>query len=363
MRYKRVVVTRRGPPDVLQVVESELRQPRPKEVRVKVLATCVCLPDVQARYGQTPFPPRLPFTPGYAAVGIVDAFGDGVTQASIGDRVAALMIVGGYAEYVFLPQNQLIPVPITVDPADAVTLVLNYLVAYQSLHRAAKVKPGDKVLIVGASGGIGTAFLQLGKLADLKMYGLASTSKHRVLTEYGATPIDYRLRDFVEVIREAEPGGLDAVFDGMGGSYFDRCFSLLRRGGTLVEYGNPLSLPRILHLLTKSLVLNLLPNGRIVKPYGTTTSQFGRRPYVEDWATLFGLLEEGKIKPVIAGRLPLLEAMQANALLEGGQVVGNLVLVAPELLEASGRAASLATGEGTAATGGATARPQVQVRS
>src|SRR5438067_1698889 len=186
MNYRRIVVARRGPPDVLQVVESDLREPTAKEVRVKVLATCICLPDVQARYGHTPYSPRLPFTPGYATVGVVDALGDGVARAAVGDRVAALMIVGGYAEYVFLPERQLIPVPRTVDPADAVTLILNYLVAYQSLHRAAKVKAGDKVLIVGASGGIGTAFLQLGRLANLTMYGPASASKHAVLREYWA---------------------------------------------------------------------------------------------------------------------------------------------------------------------------------
>jgi len=91
-------------------------------------------------------------------------------------------------------------VPVNLDPAEAVVLVLNYLVAYQILHRVAQVKPGDKALLVGASGGVGTAFLQLGVLADLKMYGLASSSKHKVLTDYGATPIDYRTQDFVDVL-------------------------------------------------------------------------------------------------------------------------------------------------------------------
>ena len=102
-----------------------------------------------------------------------------------------------------------------MDPAEAVTLILNYIVAYHALHRSAKVKAGDKALIIGASGGIGTALLQLGKLAGLKMYGLASKSKHHILTEYGATPIDYRAQDFVEVIRQAEPDGIDVVLDGM----------------------------------------------------------------------------------------------------------------------------------------------------
>lgn len=116
------------------------------------------------------------------------------------------------------------------------------------------------------------------------MYGIASKSKHSILTEYGATPIDYHTQDFVEVIRQAEPDGLDAVFDGMGGDYVQRGFSVLRRGGTLVVYGNPLGFSGLLRLLAKMLVFNLLPNGKTVKVYGTTTSQFGRRPFLEDWA-------------------------------------------------------------------------------
>jgi NADPH:quinone reductase-like Zn-dependent oxidoreductase len=339
MRYKSVIVTERGGPEALQVVENDLRPPLAGEARVKVLATPVCLPDVQARYGQTPIAPKVPFVPGYAIIGVVDAVGRperpsdaGGTGVTVGDRVAALAVSGGYAEYMVLRQDLLIPVPEALDPAEAVTLVLNYIVAYQTLHRSARVKAGDKVLIIGASGGVGTALLQLGKLADLSMYGIASKSKHHILTEYGATPIDYHTQDFVEVIRQAEPDGLDAVFDGMVWGYLDRGFSLLRRGGTWVQYGNPLSFSGLLGLLARLILFNALPNRRSLKLYGTTTSKFGRGRYLEDWATLFRLLEEGKINPIIAKKFPILEAAQANALLESGQVIGNLVLVAPELL-------------------------------
>jgi NADPH:quinone reductase-like Zn-dependent oxidoreductase len=339
MRYKSVIVTKRGGPKVLQVVENDLRPPSAGEARIKILATSVCLPDVQARYGQTPIAPKVPFVPGYAIVGTVDAVGrpkrppgEGVTSAAVGDRVAALTIFGGYAEYITLGEKDLIPIPGGLDPAEAVTLILNYIVAYQTLHRSAKVEAGDKVLIIGASGGVGTALLQLGKLANLSMYGIASESKHHILTEYGATPIDYHTQDFVEVIRQAEPEGLDAVFDGMVWGYLDRGFPLLRRGGTWVQYGNPLSFSGLLRLLSKLVMLNVLPNGRSLKLYGTTTSKFGRGRYLKDWATLFDLLEEGKIKPVIMDKFPILEAAQANARLESGQVIGNVVLVTPELL-------------------------------
>jgi NADPH:quinone reductase-like Zn-dependent oxidoreductase len=301
-------------------------------VRIKVLAVPVCLPDVEARYGRSPFTLKIPFVPGDAIIGVVDAIGEGITNAEVGDRVAALTTLGGYAEYIFLGEKQLIPVPVTVDPAEAAPLILNYIVAYQTLHRSAKVKAGDKVLIIGASGGIGTAFLQLGKLANLTMYGIASKNKHLILTDYGATPIDYRTQDFVEVIRQAEPDGLDAVFDGIGGDYIKHSFSLLRRGGAYVGYANPLSLSGMLRFLGQVILFNLLPNGRSARYYGTGSSRLNRRPFLEDWATLFNLLEEGKIKPVIMKKFPILEAAQANGLLESGQVTGNIVLVAPELL-------------------------------
>ena len=339
MQYKSVVVTKRGGPEVLQVVENDLRPPSTGEVRIKILATPVCRPDIQARYGQTPIAPKLPFEPGYALIGVVDSLGgperrpgEGGAPFAAGDRVAALTVSGGYAEYIYLHERDLIPVPETLDPAEAATLILNYIVAYQTLHRFARVEAGDRVLIIGASGGVGTALLDLGKLTNLRMYGIASKSKHDILIEYGAVPIDYRAQDFVEVIRQAEPGGLDAVFDGMVWGYLDRGFSLLRRGGTWVQYGNPLSFSCLLRLLSKLVLLNLLPDGRSLKLYGTTTSKLGRDRYLADWAVLFKLLEEGKIKPVITKTLPILEAAQGNALLESGQVIGNVVLVAPELL-------------------------------
>ncbi len=332
MKYKSVIVTQRGGPEALQVVANELREPSAREARIKALAVPVCLPDVQARYGQSPFRLKVPFVPGYAVIGNIDAVGREVTKFAVGDRVAALTVYGAYAEYIYWDAEALLPVPRTLEPAKAIPLLLNYIVAYQTMHRSARVKAGDKVLIIGASGGIGTALLQLGKLAGLKMYGIASKSKHSILAEYGATLIDYRTQDFVEVIRRAEPEGLDAVFDGMGGDYFGRGYSLLRGGGKLVCYGNPLSISSTFKLLGQTALYNLLPNGKSAAVYGTGLSRFNRRPFLEDWAALFQMLEEGKIDPVIAARFPLLEAAKANALLESGQVVGNIVLLAPELL-------------------------------
>ncbi len=264
-------------------------------------------------------------------IGTVDAVGEKVKDIHVGDKVAALTAYGGYSEYIFLKERRLIPVPTNIDPAEAAPLIENYVLAYQALHRVAKVKSGDKILIVGASGGIGTAYLQLGKLANLTMYGIASKNKHYILMEYGATPIDYHTQNFVEVIHQLEPNGIDAVFDGIGGNYIKQGVSLLKHGGVLVEYANPLTFSGMLDLLRQVILINLLPNGARVKLYGNS-SVLNMQPFREDWATLFKLLEEGKIKPIIHKKFPILEACQANMLLESGKVVGNVVLVTPELL-------------------------------
>ena len=330
MKYRSVIVTKRGGPEVLQVIEKDLAPPLPGEAQIRILATPVCQDDVAVRVGNRPFLAKVPFVPGYSILGVVEAIGEDVTQAAVGDRVAALTNFGGYAEYITLPEEELVHVPEILHSAEAAVLILNYLVAYQVLHRIAMVKPGDRVLIVGASGGVGTAFLELGKLAELEMYGLASRSKQDILAEYGATPIDYHTQDFVEVIRDAEPEGLDFVFNGMGEEYFERGLAILTRGGVLVHYGGPQSFSRFMLLVTKFILYNLLPNGKRIKGYGTHRGEI--EPFKEDWGELFTLLEEGKIKPVIAEKFPLLEARKANELLESGQVTGNIVLLAPELI-------------------------------
>lgn len=330
MKYNSIIVTARGDPQVLKIVEKELRPPSPGEACVKVLATPVVQDDIAIRKGNRPWLADPPYTPGYSVLGIVDEIGENVTNVARGERVVALTQYGGHTEYIYWDAESLVHVPSTLDPAEAVTLVLNYLVAYQTLHRVAQVKPGDKILIIGASGGCGTAYLQLGKLADLKMYGLASANKHSTLGEYGAVPIDYRTKDFVQVIQQAEPEGLDYVFNGMGATYLRRGLAVLRRGGVMVHYGAPQSMPEFIRFIAGYVLYNLLPNGKKIKGYGT--HRLGVELFEKDWNTLFKLLEEGQIKPIIAAKYPLLEAVEANKLLESGQVTGNVVLLAPELL-------------------------------
>lgn len=337
MTYKSVVVTRLGGPEVLRVVDNELRAPETGQARVRVEAASVSRPDVTARtgdalYSGTPLGRKPPFVPGYSVVGTVDAVGAGVKGVAVGDRVGALIVVGGYSEVVYWRADRLFPVPTGLDPAEAVTLILNYLVAYQTLHRSAKVQSGETVLLIGASGGIGTALLQLGELAGLRMYGLASPAKHAVLVEHGAIPVDYHRPDWVDVVRQAEPAGLDAVITGvMSSEYVHAGLSLLRARGRLVAFGEPDGFATLFRVLAAAVTAKLPPARKSIRLYGTSFYFLGdRRPFLADWARLFPYLQDGKIKPVIDRRFPIEAAAQANALLEAGSVTGNLVLVSAE---------------------------------
>lgn len=248
--------------------------------------------DIAIRVGNRPFLKKPPFTPGYAFIGQVEALGAGVEGLATGDRVGALTQTGSHSEVIYWPAEALAPVPPELDPAEAAPLLLNYLVAYQILHRVARVKAGDRVLIIGASGSVGTAFLQLGRLAGLRMYGLASARKHGILRAYGVVPIDYHSQDFVQVIREAEPQGLDYVFNGMGEETFGPGLAVLKRGGVLVTYGGPQSFARFLLLVARLIGTNLLPNGKSIEGYGTHRE--GLAQMKEDWAELFRLLGKAR---------------------------------------------------------------------
>src|SRR5262249_41198708 len=192
MRHTRIIVTHYGGPHALLRVEEACPEPKHGEVRVRVLAAGVSLPDVMMREGVHPETPPLPFTPGWDLVGVVDRLGPGVSGIEPGQVVAALPIYGAYAELVCLPQRELVPVPSGLDAAEAVSLVLNYVTAFQMLHRSAKVRPGQRVLIHGGAGGVGSALLQLGRLAGAEMYATCSSRGASAVSGLGGTPIDYQ---------------------------------------------------------------------------------------------------------------------------------------------------------------------------
>ncbi len=190
MRHTRIIVTHYGGPEELRVVEEECPTPKHGAVRVRVLTAGVSLPDLMMREGIHPETPPLPFTPGWDLIGVVDRLGDGIAGIEPGQTVAALPITGAYAEVVCRPPRELVPVPSGLDAAEAVSLVLNYVTASQMLHRSTKVSAGQRVLIHGAAGGVGSALLQLGRLAGLEMYGTCSSRGASAVSDLGGIPID-----------------------------------------------------------------------------------------------------------------------------------------------------------------------------
>src|SRR5256712_3162367 len=319
MKHTRIIVTHYGGPDALQVLEEECPEPKDGEVRVKVLAAGVCLPDLLMREGVHPETPRLPFTPGWDLVGVVDRLGAGISGIEPGQIVAALPISGAYAEFVCMPQRELVPVPSGVDAAEAVSLVLNYVTAYQMLHRSAKVRPGQRVLIHGAAGGVGSALLQLGRLTGLGMYCTCSSRRAPAVFEQGGIPLDYQHQDFVKEIHRLTSEGVDVVFDGIGGTHIWRSRKALRSGGSVVAYGltSSLSGGRLAsgrsgrrHRFRGIAIFGvyiaggwLLPGRKRVIPYSIQWLK-RLRPglFRQDLTALFDLLEQKKIKTLITQR-------------------------------------------------------------
>ncbi|HEY5909921.1 MAG TPA: medium chain dehydrogenase/reductase family protein [Verrucomicrobiae bacterium] len=344
MKHTRVVVTHYGGPDALQVLEEQCPEPKEGEVRVRVMAAGVALPDIMARQGVHPETPRVPFTPGWDLVGAVDRLGHGVSGVTPGEIVAAMPISGAYAEFVCLPREELVAVPCGLDPAEAVSLVLNYITAYQMMHRSARVKAGQRVLIHGASGGVGSALLQLGRLAGLEMFGTCSSRGAPAVSELGGTPIDYRHQDFVTEIHRITGKGVDVVFDPLGGAHLWQSRKALCTGGRVVGYGNTSSLRgkglapsrpgrrnRLHGIPTFALYIAagwLLPGRKRVVPYSIQWLKRVKPAWFrQDLVVLLDLLQQKKIKPIVAQRLPLAEAGHAHELLEKGGVTGKIVLL------------------------------------
>jgi len=343
MKHLRIIVTHYGGPDALQVVEEARPEPKPGEVRVRVLSAGVALPDVMAREGIHPETPKAPFTPGWDLVGVVDQLGAGVSGIEPGRMVAAMPIHGAYAEFVCLREGELVPVPTGLDAGEAVSLVLNYITAYQMLHRSSRVEPGRRVLIHGAAGGVGTALLQLGRLAGLEMYGTCSSGGASAVAELGGVPIDYQHQDFVTEILRLTGDGVDAVFDPIGGAHLWESRRALRAGGKVVGYGLITAIrgqglttgrPGRRRRFRGSAIFGLyiaggwlLPGRKRVIPYSIQTLKRLRPEWFrQDLVALLDLLQQKKIKPLIARRFPLTEARQAHELLGRGGVIGKFVL-------------------------------------
>ena len=327
-KIKKVVITAYGDESVLAVVEAELPAPAAEEVQLVVEYTIVSGSDVNMRRGTYPLQKKPPLTPGYSVVGTVVANGNGCSKFRIGDRVACLSKYEGQAERINLPEKYLVPVPEGVDGGEAVTLVLDWVTAYEMLYRSAKVKPGQKIFVHGLSGGVGGALLRLGIVMGVEVYGTASTKKHEELRALGAVPLDYASKDWIGTMQGL--GGVDAVFDALGFESFDESYAILKKGGILVAYGTNQRgwdgtpargiLPTVLKLFARNLAVWA---GKRTTFFGVLRSS---KNFAPDLETLFAWLKEGRISVPIKARFTLDEIQQAHREYAASAGMGSIVI-------------------------------------
>lgn len=305
------------------------------KVVLRVEAAGVSFAEVQMLQHLHPFPPRFPFVPGYDLVGRITEIGEGVTGWRVGDRVAAMPRQGAWQEYVETPAKHLAPVPEELDAAEAVALVTNGVTACQMLDRLTALAPGDTVLVHGASGGVGTLLTQLAVHRGLRVIGTASPAKHAAVRGLGAEPLDYRTPDLPSAVRGLAPGGVQAVFDHIGGRGLDDGWAMLAKGGALVSYDSSVAGYRPGQWFRPH-VPALLRTGRrfVARLLGLTGGRRMTMYYVKPGpafnaalSTLYGLLAEGVLKPEIADRHPLDGASVALRQLLEGRSVGKHVLI------------------------------------
>jgi NADPH:quinone reductase-like Zn-dependent oxidoreductase len=341
MPWQHVRISRFGGPEVLEMVEEPaIPEPGLGEVRIKVLAAGTGFTDTMIRRGRYPdFKGPLPFTPGYDIVGVVEKSGPGVVTPSEGEMVADLCVVGGYAQYAIRPARLLVPVPVGIDPAEAVCIPLAYLTAFQMLTRCRNLPSGATILVIGASGTVGTALLDLARHLGLKAIGTSSAANLPVIKRLGAAAIDYNGGDFVTSVRQLTPGGAgaDIAFDAIGGAHFGRSFACLAPRGLLVGYGSQTMAVGRESLVAAGLglatlkvwsALSFLFSGRSAVFYSITARRSTHpEEFKADMAALFQLLREGAIQPAVIERLPLAAASEVHARIDRGGLGGKIVLL------------------------------------
>ncbi|WP_033415493.1 medium chain dehydrogenase/reductase family protein [Streptomyces canus] len=334
-----VVLPGKVEPEGLEIRHGAVPAAGPGQVVIRMEATGVSFAEQQMRRGRYYDQPPFPFVPGYDLVGTVQATGEGVDPDLAGTRVAALVKVGGWASHVRVDAADVVPVPDGIGAAQAETLVVNGITAWQMLHRKARVRAGQTVVVHGANGGVGSVLVQLARAAGAQVIGTASPRHHDALRERGVVPVDYRADDLAARIRALAPReGVDAVFDHVGGHGIVDSWRLLAPGGTLVSYGSAATRDAegskqwpVLKLLGRVWLWNTLPNRRracffnVWAGRALARNRFRSRLRA-DLTQVFAALQRGEVTARIAAQLPLARAADALRLAESGTVAGKVVL-------------------------------------
>lgn len=324
-----IVITEPGDPDVLRLQEVAPPSCGPDEVLIDVSATAVNRADVLQRRGFYPAPTGASPYPGLECSGVIRKVGDNVTAWSVGDHVCALLTGGGYAEQVAVPAAQVMPIPQGVSIVDAAALPEVCCTVYLNMVLTAGVQDGDWVLVHGGSGGIGSMAIQMLNALGARVIVTAGTDeKCQWCRDLGATTaINYRQNDFVDEVKTLTDGrGVDIILDNMGAKYLQRNISALATGGRLVVIGMQGGVKGELNLgqlLTKQGSL-----------YATSLRARGieeKRTIVDGVvSTVWPLIEQGVIKPLIDRQIPLADAREAHELMESSTHRGKIVLTVKE---------------------------------
>jgi NADPH2:quinone reductase len=312
-----------GPPEVVRVDELPAPVPAAGQVAVRIGAAAVNFPDVLLVAGtyQVKVPP--PFVPGSEFAGVVSAVGDGVTAVAVGDRVAGTGMIGAFAEEVVVGARGLRAVPPGCATRTAAAFGVAHRTAQHALRTVAGLRAGERLVVLGAGGGVGLAAVQLGALLGAEVTAVASTpDKLAAARAAGAvTAVDHRSSDLRSALREALPAGADVVVDPVGGELSEPALRALRPGGRFVTVGYAAgSIPRL--PLNLVLVKDVTVAGvHMANLAARVPEAFGRH---ED--ELAALLADGRVRPHIDTTYPLAQTAAALRRLADGRAVGKVVI-------------------------------------
>jgi len=320
-----IVIDGVGGPEVLRFGEVPVGEPGPGEVRVRQSAMGVNFIDVYHRTGLYKAP-RLPFVPGMEGAGVIEAVGDGVTDARVGQRVAYTGVLGAYADQRLVPASMVVPLPADIPDEIAAACMMRGLTAEFLLRRTLPLQAGDSILFHAAAGGVGLIACQWARHLGLRLIGTAGGAEkcQRARAAGAAEVIDYLAEDFVARVKELTNGqGVKAVFDGVGKDTFDKSLNCLRPFGMMVAFGQSSGPVAPLDVLTLSAKGSLY----LTRPT-VMTHAADRARYLDMAAELFTVVRSGAVKIEIGQRFALRDAADAHRALEGRRTVGSTILVA-----------------------------------
>ncbi len=327
---KAMLSTAPGGPETLEWTEQPTPEPGKGQVRIRVRAAGLNFPDTLIIRDLYQMKPPRPFAPGGEIAGDVEAIGEGVTGLDVGDRVLALTGFGGFATHVLAEAVKVIKIPDAMPYDDASCFIFTYGTSHHALKDRANLQPGESVLILGAAGGVGAAAIELAKAAGARVIAaVSSQDKADFCRDIGADETIIYSRDmdrdaqkaFSAAIKDvAGKGGVDVVYDAVGGDYAEPAIRALAWKGRFLVVGFPAGIPKI------PLNLTLLKGSQIVGVFWGASVMQEPKGHAENMADLFAMYAKGQIKPRISASYPIEQAAEALNLMQDRKVLGKVVL-------------------------------------